>query len=105
MALASNNISYIQQYRNEWLDKQSLDFFLPDYNIAIECQGEQHFKPLKFGNISEEKAFEKFKIQMENDKIKYEKCEKNGIKLLYYTKIKQDKRYFNNINDLINFII
>ena len=105
VALTLNNISYIQQYKDKWLDKQSLDFFLPDYNIAIECQGEQHFKPLKFGNISEEKAFEKFRVQIENDKIKYEKCKKNGIKLLYYTKYKQDKRYFNNINDLIKFII
>lgn len=102
VALTLNNISYIQQYKDKWLDKQSLGFFLPDYNIAIECQGEQHFKPLKFGNISEEKAFEKFRVQIENDKIKYEKCKKNGIKLLYYTKNKQDENYINNVEDLMD---
>ena len=29
--------------RPKWLGKQSIDFFLPQYNIAIECQGKQHF--------------------------------------------------------------
>ena len=45
--LLDNNILYTYQYSNKdcgWLGKQSLDFFLPKYNIAIECQGEQHYK-------------------------------------------------------------
>ena len=37
----------IRQKKFEWLGQQSLDFYLPEYNIAIECQGEQHFKPIK----------------------------------------------------------
>ena len=42
--LKENNIKYISQYKTEWLGKQSLDFYLPDYNIGIECQGRQHFE-------------------------------------------------------------
>ena len=42
--LEKNNIVFIEQYREKWLSKQSLDFYLPEYNIAIECQGMQHFK-------------------------------------------------------------
>ena len=38
------DLEYIYQYHNkEIFNRQSLDFYLPDYNIAIECQGEQHY--------------------------------------------------------------
>lgn len=26
-----------------------LDFYLPDYNVGIECQGIQHIMPINFG--------------------------------------------------------
>ena len=42
--LLENNINFIPQQKFKWLGKQSLDFYLPEYNVAIECQGEQHFK-------------------------------------------------------------
>lgn len=42
----------ITQYKPDFLigyegKRQSLDIFLPDYNIAIEYQGRQHFSPQK----------------------------------------------------------
>lgn len=40
------NIKYERYKKFSWLKKQNLDFYLPDYNIAIECQGIQHFEPL-----------------------------------------------------------
>ena len=53
------------------------DFFLPDYNMCIEFDGEQHFKPkLNFGGMI---GF--IKIQT-NDNIKNEYCNNNNIKLL-----------------------
>ena len=60
--LAENNISFIQQYRNKWLGRQSLDFYLPDYNVGIECQGEQHFKKVYYRSKSwnEDKAQKNF---------------------------------------------
>ena len=42
--LIENNIYFESQKKFPWLGRQSLDFYLPDYNIAIECQGIQHFK-------------------------------------------------------------
>lgn len=57
---------------------QSLDFFLPEYNIGIEYQGDQHFRPkTRFGG---ESGYEKVK---DRDARKFQKCEENGIKMFY----------------------
>ena len=57
--------------------KLSYDFYLPDYNMLIECQGKQHAQPIEY--FGGEKQF---KIQQEHDKRKREYAEKNGYKLL-----------------------
>ena len=57
-----------------------MTFYLPEYNIFIECQGRQHFLPVDaFGG---EKGFESTKIR---DKIKLQKCIDNNIKPLYFS--------------------
>ena len=72
-------ITYDYQKRFKWLGNQSLDFYLPDYNIGIECQGEQHFFPVEhFGGDK------RFKNTLERDKRKKKLCEENGVKLLYF---------------------
>ena len=83
--LRKNNIKFIQQCRNRtlpWLTNKislSLDFYLPERNIAIECQGRQHFEPvLDFGG---EKSF---KESLYRDEKKLILCKNNGVKLLYY---------------------
>ena len=91
--LDNNNIEYVYQYRNKIFGLQSLDFYLPKYNIAIECQGEQHFRPVKyFGGIKEYNKVKKL------DKIKREICDKNGIRLIYYIRIK--KYQTNSLNEI-----
>ena len=76
--LLENNIEFEQQKKFEWLGRQTLDFYLPKYNIAIECQGEQHFKVVEhFGG---EKEFQKL---LRRDKIKKQKCDANNLKLFY----------------------
>lgn len=71
-------IEFIEQKKFDWLGKQSLDFYIPIYNIGIECQGIQHFKPIKhFGGEY------RFKNQVDNDNKKMLLCEENNIKLLY----------------------
>ena len=77
--LIDNSITFIQQKKFIWLGQQSLDFYLPDYNIAIECQGKQHFEPSHFFN-DEEGLIE----TKEKDKKKMELCRHNNVKLLYY---------------------
>lgn len=96
--LVNKNIQFIYQANNKifkWLEKQSIDFYLPDYNIAIECQGKQHFNIGDFGSSNFD-----FNDLYKRDKLKYELCKKNNIKLLYYT----DKEYANitSIFDIYN---
>lgn len=76
--LASNKIEYETQKKFKWLGRLSLDFFLPKYNIAIECQGGQHYKPVNFfGGIK------KFIKQKERDKRKLEETRIHNIKIIY----------------------
>ena len=77
--LSELNIKYERQKRFKWLGRQSLDFYLPKYNIAIECQGRQHF-----GEVPDFKGTETYEIIKQRDKKKKMLCEKNGVKLFYY---------------------
>lgn len=89
--LTERNIDYIQQYSTDWLGRQSLDFYLPDYNIAIECQGIQHFKPVKhFGGE------ERFETTKQLDERKRLLCEENNVKMVYLKSNEEIESYFNN---------
>lgn len=76
------NIEYIREYYYENLlsDKRiflRFDFYLPNYNLLIECQGQQHIKRAKGWQTEES-----FKRQQIYDKRKKDYCKKNNIKLL-----------------------
>lgn len=90
--LIQNNLNFIEQKQFDWLkneQNQSLDFYLPDLNIAIECQGIQHFKSVEhFGGE------EALKYTMFMDKNKNELCKEHNIPILYYTNQTQIKDYF-----------
>lgn len=79
-----------------------MDFFLPQLNVAIECQGKQHFKPIKLFGGKEE--YEKIK---ERDERKRQLCEKHGIKLLYYSNLKMNFPYkvYTNKEDLLKEVM
>jgi hypothetical protein len=68
------------------------DFYLPNERIMIECQGEQHFKPVDFGGKGKEEAKRQFELNKMRDEIKREFCKNNNIRLIEYThlKIKKD---------------
>lgn len=70
----------------DWLihkSNLSLDVYIPELKIAIECQGEHHFIPIdRFGG---EAGYLK---QVERDKIKKDLCIEHGITLLYYSDFK-----------------
>ena len=78
--LIENNIKYIKEKTfNLCVYKKKLpfDFYLPDYNICIECDGEQHFKPIRFfGGV------DFYNLTLARDKIKTDYCIKNNIKLI-----------------------
>ena len=91
MFLTENNINFESQKRFKWLGKQSIDFYLIDYNIAIECQGIQHFSFKENSKIFDEESHKKI---VKLDKIKKEKCYKNNIKLLYYSNLGINYPYY-----------
>lgn len=89
--LIKNDIQFEQEKTFEWLvfnRKMFLDFFLPEYGVAIECQGGQHFSPTElFGG----KDF--YQLTVERDKAKKELCEKHNINVLYYSNAHIDYPY------------
>lgn len=88
LLLNENKIDYIQKKHFKWLGRQHLDFYLPKYNMAIECQGIQHFKVVShFGGE------ETFRKQLERDKRKKRICKENNIPILYYSQFKHDGVY------------
>ena len=89
--LIENDFLFIKEKKFEWLGDLRLDFFLPDYNIAIECQGEQHFKPVDFAGKGEEWAKENLIETKQRDSLKYNLCNEHNIQILYYTTKKINK--------------
>ena len=92
LLLKENNIIFEEQKTFDWLKYKSklrLDFYLPDYDIAIECQGKQHFEAIDiFGGKRN------FQVTIERDNKKRELCQKNNIILLYYSNEKIDFPYY-----------
>ena len=99
--LETNSFKYEYQKRFDWLGKQSLDFYLPDYNIAIECQGEQHFKPIAFGCQDNEKVLKRFKHIQFLDEKKLNLCTKNEI-LIFYINYNDD--IDKKLQELLNLL-
>lgn len=100
--LEKENIYFIEQKKFKWLvnkRKMSLDFYIPDKNVAIECQGQQHFIENIFGK-------NQLKEIMERDKLKKELCSENGIQILYYANYHIHFPYFvyENIEELISCV-
>lgn len=79
-----HNINYIDQYEINidkninFSGKAYLDFYLPDYNIAIEYNGIQHYIPIKY--FGGELKFNEYQIPRDNFIKNY--CEKHNIKLI-----------------------
>lgn len=86
--LTDLNIIFEQQKHFNWLGKQSLDFYLPKYNVAIECQGRQHFEIIKhFGG---EDGFKKI---LNRDLVKNKLCKENNINILYVLNNDVNEKY------------
>jgi hypothetical protein len=93
--LTENGIRFREQEPFSWLigpngGPQTLDFYLPDLGIGIECQGEQHFRAVKhFGGEK------KLKYTQECDQNKLKLCEEHGIKLIYYSNLSTPDKPFD----------
>ena len=101
--LENKNVKFVYQKRfTDCRDKNPLpfDFYLPDYNMCIEYQGEQHYRPNMFISLhkSKEKGIEHFYKQKLHDKIKRKFCEDKHITLL-------EIKYNDDINKVLNKIV
>lgn len=102
--LSELNVPYVSQKKFDDLrgvngGMLSYDFYLPNHNVLIEFQGEQHEKESAFF-CGSENSNANFKKQQEHDKRKREYAKNNGINLLeiWY-------RDINKISDiLINYL-
>ena len=75
------NVEIIRNKTHEILkkSKQHFDFYLPKYNVVIECQGKQHYVPVEiFGGE------DGYKKTVELDNIKKKMCKENNIELFEY---------------------
>lgn len=103
--LTENKIEFIEQKTFPWLaDKKKLriDFYLPKYMVAIECQGYQHFGPIDaFG------GHDAWQATIRRDALKQELCQRNGIRVLYYSNLGIDYPYlvYEDKDELLNAIM
>ena len=101
--LQNNSIEFIPQYKfDDCRDIEPLpfDFYLPQFNICIEYDGEQHFRPVNFGGISDEHAVINLKKTQSHDNIKNDYCQQREIVLVRISYL--DK---NNISIILDNII
>lgn len=101
--LDSNNIKYEHQKRFDWLGTQKLDFYLSDYNVGIECQGEQHFIGSNFGSktITDN---ESLALVKKRDKNKLNLCNEHNVRILYYSNKQYEDDIITDENKLLKEI-
>jgi hypothetical protein len=95
--------------RQEWFDdcrdKNPLpfDFYLSDFNILIECDGEGHYKPIPYGSMTEEEAkINLLKVQ-KHDNIKTIYCKNNNIPLIRIPYWERDNMEYFLWDELVKF--
>lgn len=78
--LQKNNLNFNHHFRGfndmKFKDNLEFDFWIPELNVAIEAQGEQHYIDNGW------KKNEEFKLQQTRDQIKREYCKSNNINLI-----------------------
>lgn len=95
--LKDNGINYIAEHTFDGCKNDRLlrfDFYLPDYNMCIEYDGEQHYRPVDFGCHDFKCVLDIFNKVKLRDNYKTEFCHENGVTLLripywYYEQIER----------------
>lgn len=83
MVLDNLNIKYEREKTFDWLEnkgKMFLDFYLPQYGVAIECQGEQHIVERNDSLLNKN---DKFEDKVARDLLKNKLCYSNKIPIIY----------------------
>ena len=77
-----------------WLkDKigMEIDIWVPHLKLAIEYDGQQHFFPVRFGGISQERAEDNFKSQKKRDRKKNRLIKAHPEEVNYFIRFKYDE--------------
>jgi hypothetical protein len=107
-ALNDLNVQFEQQYSFpdcKYKNSLSFDFFVT-YNhskFLIEFNGEQHYRPVKFGGINDDNADARFEEVKIRDKIKNDYATKNGIPLLVI-KFDEPDKISDNIKNFLDLM-
>lgn len=81
--LTQKHITHICEYSvSIGESKYRFDFYLPDYNLFIEYDGEQHYKVPRYVGDNNDANIRILKNTQIRDEIKNKYCEDNGINLL-----------------------
>jgi len=78
-------LAWLKSQKNRTLE---IDIWVPEIKLAVEYDGQQHFKPVTFGGCSMEKALLAFKDQRKRDILKNKMINKH----------KQDVKFFIRFN-------
>lgn len=102
------NLEIISGYRDKSIfGRQHLDIYIPEYKIAVEYQGPQHFQNDEYLDDYRHSL----NHRQELDFRKWNLCKENGISIFYFTFNKKfkDIEYFSkvytNIDELLNEIL
>lgn len=91
------NTKVVQHGRPTWLGRQHFDIWFPNWKIAVEYHGKQHFEPVEFFGGKE--AFHK---SVERDKRKADLSKKHGVKLLIVTQTDNHDDVVRDINNILD---
>ena len=85
--LMSLNLQFNVHDRKTLNNGLELDFYIPSLNIAIECQGLQHFQIGGWGHKTIEERIQYLKEIQKRDNDKLNICKQNNITLIYYSNL------------------
>ena len=91
-----SNTKVVQHGRPTWLGRQHFDIWFPNWKIAVEYHGRQHFEPVEFFG-----GKEVFHETVERDKRKAKLAKRHGVKLLIVTEADNHDDIVQEINNIV----
>lgn len=104
-------IEFVYNKRNklfDWLDGLELDFYIPTLQLAIECQGIQHFEPVDFsGKLTNKEKLNNYNKIKHNDNKKKKLCKEHNVNLIYYStlNIAYPYKVFTTLDAIEQFLL
>uniref|UniRef100_UPI004048EAAA hypothetical protein n=1 Tax=Shewanella baltica TaxID=62322 RepID=UPI004048EAAA len=83
----------LQHGNPSWLGRQHYDIWLPDWKVAVEYHGKQHFEPVDFFG-----GEEAYKQNVERDRRKIKLSEENNVQLFVVQEGFDVEKLINDIN-------